>query len=85
MPSPLYRVRQSPEVGHAALVLDNDLTIDQRRSAWQTYGRFNDAPVSLRPIVPVARKCLDLAGIDREQRAISIVLDLMHPIVAGRR
>ena len=79
------RVLQQREAAHAVLVLHHDLAVDHRLAAGQRAERIGQIAVPVRPVEPAAGDQPHRAVVDERQRAIAVELDLVQPLVAGRR
>jgi hypothetical protein len=67
------------EVGDAVLALDDDLTVNQRRLARQRGGGVDNPVIRSGPIPTGAGIGPDLALVDDDQGAITVILDLVDP------
>jgi hypothetical protein len=76
---------QGMEIGDAVLVLDDHLAIDQSRFAGQPGAGIDNPLIGPRPVIAVAGEGTDLATFDDDQGAVTIVLDLVNPALAGWR
>jgi hypothetical protein len=69
----------------AMFILNNDLAIDYCRAASKLSCCLRYAGVALGPIEAIAGIGTFFAALDDQERAVSIMLDLVDPACAGRR
>ena len=71
---------QMVEIGDAAVVLDDDLAVDQGRAEPELGERVGDAAKARRPVEPVPCQQPHLVAVDARLDAIAVVLDLVNPV-----
>ena len=89
MPLPLPSDSAScsaPKSVWPSLLGDRDLAVEQRGRRRADRERPDERAELVGPVEAVARVDADLAAADRGERAVAVILDLVHPVVAvGRR
>ena len=79
------RILQSSEAGDAILAHHRDLAVQiSGADLGQRQGR-GDRPEARRPVEAAAGEHADLAGLEAGRRAVAVQLDLVDPVIAGRR
>jgi hypothetical protein len=73
------------KLGHALIVAAHYLAVDQTGAHSQKVGRFHNSREALRPIVAPPGQQPDANGVSPGHETISVVLDLVNPLGAGRR
>ena len=73
------------KIRDAMLILNDDLTVYYGGPAVKLCGRPYEAWVTLAPIEAIAGVGTSQPVINHEQSAVSVVLDLMDPVVTERR
>ena len=71
--------RRASKVGDAVLVLDDNLAIDQRRSAAELGRRLDHPAIWSGPVPAVSGEGPDLAAIDDDQGPVAVILDFVNP------
>jgi hypothetical protein len=79
------RFLERAEVGVALGVGNCNLSIQERRTAWQSRKRRYQTLEFFGPVETVPRADRDAIPRDRSDGAIAVEFDLVQPIVAGRR
>ncbi len=75
---------QQREIADAAVVFDDDFTIEESRSGRKLADGLGDRLEPVRPILPLSRQKLNVSMIEPRFHAIAVELDLMQPSVSGR-
>src|SRR4029077_3328594 len=76
---------ESIEVRSAVAVLDNGLTIDDCRLAFEVRGSADDRGITVAPIKSIKGEDPRLPALNQHLAAIAIVFDFVNPMLALRR
>jgi len=74
---------QGIEIGDAALILDDDLAVNDGCLAGEIAGSLDHPAIWPGPVPPMPGECPDSAAIDDDHGAIAVVLDLVNPAFSG--
>ena len=73
------------EVGAAHIVLHHCLAVDDRAHARKRFCGSHDAWVVRSPVEAATAERASSATLDKHERPEAVVLDLVQPVIAGRR
>ena len=74
---------QRGEIRVALRVIGDDLAVDQAGWQVQRLDHLDEGPELVGPVLAIAGEDRDVGALRRDQRAITVEFDLVHPVVAG--